>query len=248
MPNSLPLTGKTIILTGSSFVQSISDFIEEHGGKVRLYPLIQTVEKEDVDDYERLAELSSYDWLIFTSQNAVSSFITKCIRYQINPASLTIKIAAVGEKTAALLTQHGLHIHFMPSIYSADMFIQEFQLEEGERALFLRGSLAKDTIREGTGAEEWTIYETIPCTTYIESFTHCLQTEESPIVIFASPSAVDSYATYIAPTIDWQKVQFASIGHVTTKALAKYGVTPIVQPKAYTMKAVIEQIILEESS
>ncbi|MGN7476793.1 uroporphyrinogen-III synthase [Solibacillus silvestris] len=246
MPNRL--AGKTIILTGSTVVASVKQSIEQHGGTVRHLPLIETVEKISDEDASFIDKLPLYDWLIFTSQNAVISFLAKCIRHHVNYAELPHKIAAVGEKTAELLGNAQLKVHFMPTVYSADVFVQEFRKESQERVLFLRGSMAKATIRDGTGADEWTIYETQDCLKYIEQLEQCLISSAEPIVIFASPSAVDVYAEYIVPDLDWCFAKFASIGHVTTAALAKYGVKPIVQPKIYTMQAVVEQLILEEQT
>lgn len=246
MPSNA-LLGKTLIITGSAVVSSVEQLVEQHHGKVYNYPLIETVEKISDEDEFYFRELPSYQWIIFTSQNAVKSFVDKCTRYNFEiPASM--KIAAVGEKTAALLQQHGYGIQFMPTVYSADVFIKEFAMAPGERALFVRGSMAKNTIHEGTGADEWTVYETRPCKKYFAQLTNRLLTEKHPIVIFASPSAVDIYAEHIVPHVDWRFVKFASIGHVTTAALAKYGIKPIVQPKIYTMQAVIEQLILEEQT
>lgn len=245
--HSKALANKTIILTGSSVVMSVKELITQHGGQVYCYPLIETVEKVTMEDQTYLTNLESYHWLIFTSQNAVTFFVDKLARAQATVPS-TLKIAAVGEKTAALLNQHGLTIHFMPTVYSADVFIQQFKLPSNERALFVRGSMAKSTIHDGTGADEWTVYETRPCKSYLQPLEECLLAHEEPIVIFASPSAVEVYAQSIVPNVDWRYVKFASIGHITTAALEKYGVTPIVQPKIYTMQAVIEQLILEELS
>lgn len=243
MPNKL--FGKTIILTGTSVVKSVIQLIEQHGGQAAHFPLIEIVETVSPNDAMRLQRITGYDWLIFTSQNAVESFLEKCMRHQYElPA--TMKIAAVGEKTAQLLNEAGLPVHFMPTIYSADVFVREFQLAPGERALFLRGSMAKATIREGTGANEWTVYETQPCLKHITALDQCIVSSKEPVVVFASPSAVDVYAAQIIPSIDWRYVKIASIGHVTTAALQKYGVTPYVQPTTYTMQAVIEQLILEE--
>jgi uroporphyrinogen-III synthase len=245
MPSKL--AGKTIILTGSSVVQPIAQLIEENGGEVLHFPLIETVELITPEDPQWLAQLQTYDWLIFTSQNAVTSFFSKCVRHQVVVPN-HLKIAAVGEKTAARLQANGLQVDFMPTIFSADVFVQQFALAEGERALFLRGSLAKDTIRASIAVDEWTVYETKSCLKHLNDLEKALVQCEQPIVIFASPSAVDIYAKRIVPDLDWGYVKFASIGHVTTAALAKYGVTPIVQPKTYTMQAVIEQLILEETT
>ncbi len=245
MPSNLPLAGKTIILTGSNKTNTIAPFIEAKGGQVKIFPLLEIQEVVTEQDQQRLAACQEYDWLIFTSQNAVSAFVAKLNRHGFDEADFPCNIAVVGEKTADSLQQHGFSIHFMPSVYSADIFVQEFTGKG--RMLFLRGSLAKPTITVGTGAEEWTVYETVPSVAHIEALQEALVAETEPIVVFASPSAVDTYAAEIVPHLDWRFVKFATIGHVTTEALARYGVTPVVQPRHYTMKAVIEQIILEEA-
>lgn len=245
MPNNLPLAGKTIILTGSHKIQIIAPYIEANGGQVKMFPLLQTKELVSDEDEMRLTQCNEYDWLIFTSQNAVSAFIAKLMRFEVPTSTIQCKIAVVGERTAESLQQHGLAYHFMPTVYSADVFVREFNCEG--RALFLRGSLAKSTIADGVGADEWTVYETVPSSKHVQALHEALLGEPEPIVVFASPSAVELYAQELVPMLDWRFVKFASIGHVTTQALAKYGVTPIVQPQTYTMKAVIEQLILEET-
>ena len=144
------LRGKTIVLTGSNKTTSVKQFIEENGGICAVFPLIDTRERETADDANTLANLNTYDWLIFTSQNAVQAFIEKCQRVGIHVQQLTCKIASVGAKTTALLNKYGLRVHFEPSVFSADVFIQEFPTvsREAESKLFLRGDLAKPTIRE----------------------------------------------------------------------------------------------------
>lgn len=245
MPSNLPLAGKTIILTGSHKIQTISPLIEANGGQVKMFPLIETQELVSADDEMRLTQCNDYDWLIFTSQNAVSAFVAKLTRLGLAASTIQCKIAVVGERTADSVQQHGFTYHFMPTVYSADVFVREFNCEG--RALFLRGSLAKSTIADGVGADEWTIYETVPSIKHVQALHEALIAEPEPIVIFASPSAVEMYEKEIVPMLDWRFVKFATIGHVTTQALAQYGVTPIVQPQTYTMKAVIEQLILEET-
>ena len=245
MPSNLPLAGKMIFLTGTQKVQTIASFIEMQGGKVAAFPLIETNEIMAADDAQRTFLCNDYDWLIFTSQNAVSAFAAKLERFQVEVQQIRCKVAAVGEKTAELLQMHGFQVDFMPSTYSADIFVQEFK--GSGRVLFIRGNLAKSTITEGIGADEWTVYETLPTSLHIQAFKDALLAEPNPIVVFASPSAVHTYASEIASTIAWQRVKFATIGHVTTRTLAGYGVEPVVQPKNYTMRAVIELLILEES-
>lgn len=242
------LRGKTIVLTGTNKTVSIKELIEHNGGECAVFPLIETKELHSAEDAARLSELNCYDWLIFTSQNAVQVFIDKCKRVKIETRELKCKIASVGAQTTFLLERCGLKVDFMPSTFSADVFVQEFPkvAQEWESKLFIRGSLAKPTIREGLPhVTEWTVYETCANDTSIVPLMELLKQRES-IVIFASPSAVEVFHEKVAPIVGWQRISAAAIGHITANALRKLGVEVYVQPKTYTMQAIVEEIILLE--
>ena len=244
------LRGKTIVLTGSNKTTSVKQFIEDNGGICAVFSLIDTRERQSGDDAHKLTILNTYDWLIFTSQNAVQTFVEKCQRSGLNVQTLTCKIASVGTKTTELLYEFGLPVHFEPSIFSADVFIQEFPSVSTatESKLFLRGSLAKPTIREGLpNVDEWTVYETVTNESSIKPLAEYLMQHQA-IVIFASPSAVAVFNQYIAPIVGWSTIRVAAIGHITAIALRNLGVDVYVQPKTYTMQAVVEEIILLEES
>uniref|UniRef100_UPI00201C8883 uroporphyrinogen-III synthase n=1 Tax=Lysinibacillus fusiformis TaxID=28031 RepID=UPI00201C8883 len=74
MPSNLPLQGKTILLTGTSKTTTIVDNITALGGHAIIAPLIETCERLDNHDAERLNCANQFDWLIFTSQNTVYAF------------------------------------------------------------------------------------------------------------------------------------------------------------------------------
>ncbi|MGM9951018.1 MAG: uroporphyrinogen-III synthase [Lysinibacillus sp.] len=247
MPNNR-LLGKTIVLTGTNKTAPVKKLIEDHGGECAVFPLIEAKELQSPEDEGWLAGLHRYDWLIFTSQNAVQAFIDKCRRAEMEIRRLDCKIASVGSRTTSLLEKHGLKVHFMPTTFSADVFVKEFPkvAERAEKKLFLRGNLAKPTIREGVAnVTEWTIYETCPADSSIIPLTELLQQKEA-IVVFASPSAVQVFHEKVAPVVGWQGVSAAAIGHITAAALRRLGVPVYVQPETYTMQAVIEEIILLE--
>ena len=130
------------------------------------------------------------------------------------------------------------------------MFIQEFSTVShvAESKLFLRGNLAKPTIREGVpNVVEWTVYETVTNEPSIQPLTELLMKQQA-IVIFASPSAVSVFNQHIAPIVGWSTIRAAAIGHITAAALRHLGVDVYVQPTTYTMQAVVEEIILLEES
>lgn len=249
--HNYPLSGKTIVVTGTSKVTRIMNEIEQLGGKAISCPLIETIEVIEPYDHLQLELTKNVDWLIFTSQNGVDYFFNKVKRHK-KPLHLRCKIAAVGEKTAERLEKNGFAVDFIPSTYSADVFVEEFPQVAGEkpRCLFVRGKKAKNTLKEGLPffIQEWNVYDTQEKRDSIQTLIQCIQTNEDVVIVFASPSAVDVYAKYIAPSTGWESpaLKFASIGHVTTRALTAYGATATYQPTTYTMKAVIQDILKRE--
>ncbi|HWK24299.1 MAG TPA: uroporphyrinogen-III synthase [Ureibacillus sp.] len=246
-----PLEGKTVVVTGSSKTTTVLYEIQKLGGEPVLYPLIETAEIIE-DDQHKLELARNFDWLIFTSQNAVDAFSKKLKRHQLNPSDFSGKIAAVGSKTAQLLKENHFDVSFIPTVFSADVFINEFPQLVGEHpsCLFLRGSKAKDTLKKGLPFEltEWTIYDTHENLSTIDSFIQLIQTKEQPIIIFASPSAVDVFAKYIAPIVGWGKASYASIGHITAARIEHYGAHVTYKPTKYTMLAVLEEIRKREEN
>ena len=156
------------------------------------------------------------------------------------------KIAAVGEKTAKMLENNHFKISFMPSVYSADVFVKEFPLVAGDNptCLFIRGKKAKDTLKKSLPftIEEWNVYDTFDHLSNVKPLIDLIQSKEEVIVIFASPSAVDVFARLVAPIVGWTKAKFAAIGHITAARIEHYGAQVTYKPNKYTMQAVIEDI------
>nr|WP_106780160.1 uroporphyrinogen-III synthase [Lysinibacillus timonensis] len=247
MLNESPLKGKTVVVTGSSVTTTVLQKIEQLGGEAIACPLIKTVEILDPLDHIQLEKAKHFDWMIFTSQNAVEAFCAKMKRHKLTPSQFTVKIAAVGSKTRDILVNYGFCVDFVPTTFSADVFVQEFPkvAKQDSSCLFVRGKKAKNTIKNGLPnfVSEWNVYDTEENDHYIEQLINLIQNREEPILLFASPSAVNVYALHIAPLIGWRKVKIACIGHITAKAIKNYGATVSYQPKTYTMEAVIYEII-----
>ncbi|MGX9135438.1 uroporphyrinogen-III synthase [Rummeliibacillus sp. JY-2-4R] len=246
MPNNLPLLEQHIVLTGTKMTRSVTSKITTLGGTVHYLPLIAVHEVENQQDEELLLHALECEWLIFTSQNAVNAFSNKLEKFHLTNENCSAKIAVVGEKTAQALEKLGFNIDFMPSIYSADAFVKEFPNYVGQlnSCLFLKGSLAKDTIKEGLPfpVEEWTVYETIQTTEHALEIKELIEQSLKVTVIFASPSAVEVFAKHIAPDVGFHGFKIAAIGHITEKALQDVNATVDIKPEKYTMMAIIDEL------
>ncbi|AQQ52875.1 uroporphyrinogen-III synthase [Planococcus lenghuensis] len=221
-----PLQGDTIIFTGSSLPEEAVKLAASYGANVQYVPLIETVPTD-----EPAPDLHEYDWLIFTSASAVEAFHEQHARPK-------AKIAAVGSKTAAALEQAGYHVDFVPSVFAADAFIREFpEVAPDGRCLFIRGARAKDTIYQlPLAVDDWTVYDTAPCRGNAERLARMTDA----IVIFASPSAVE---TYMEAGGQWRTIEAAAIGYVTEQAIKQAGGRVSAVPANHTYPDVIRTIV-----
>lgn len=246
MQNNLPLQGKTIILTGTSKTSTIIEDITALGGLPVVTPLIETCELIDRNDSVQLEYARQFSWLIFTSQNAVDAFASKMKRFNLSAWHFRGKIASIGTKTTEALEEIGFNISFMPSVFSADVFVKEFPKVSGDNptCLFIRGEKAKKTLKDGLPFElkEWTVYETIERHDHKQTIIDTIRENRDVTVIFASPSAVDVFALDVASVVGWEAVHVAAIGHITEAAITNHGAIVDVKPSVYTMQAVLEEL------
>lgn len=219
------LEGKTIVFTGSRKPVEAISHAQSFGAKTNYLPLVETIVRQS-----EKPDFTEYDWLIFTSRTSAEVFCT------LNE-TVTAKIAAVGDQTAAVLEKHGHQVDFIPKVFSADHFIQEFPPISGvAKCLFIKGQMAKNTISSMLmQVDEWTVYDTVLNSDNAKTVTQL----KDVIVLFASPSAVSAYRQAGG---DWSTIQIAAIGHVTKKAIIANGGTVDFTPKKYTYIEVINEI------
>lgn len=87
--------------------------------------VVQTKSMEQLS--EEMQHLAEYDWLMFTSQNAIRLFFEQMRQLKIDIRMLSrIQIAVLGSGTAAKLSEYGLQADFVPSAYTIDVLAKEF--------------------------------------------------------------------------------------------------------------------------
>lgn len=247
MSSQFPLLGENIIFTGILRSSDAADLTLRLGGNPVVTPLIATEEIVLPSDEERLHDCNTYDWLIFTSQSSVHAFYSKMKKFGVKPSEIKARIAVVGSKTACAVEKIGLHVHFIPTIFSADVFVQEFPaiFSRNENCLFLKGTLAKDTITNGLSnqVDEWIIYETIDFEENIEQVRTLIEAEEKCSIIFTSPSTVKVFHQHIGQHTGYEAFTICAIGHITKEYLQSLGVTVNVMPEVYTITEVIYALV-----
>ncbi len=147
-------------------VTSLKAQPKAQGVKIIHLPLIKIVKPSD--NYRSLDEaikkIGQYDWIVFTSQNAVEYFMKRAKKIPTKA-----KIAAVGPTTAASLKKHGLKVNLVPKIYSAQGLADEFaKLDmKKKQVLFPRAKEGRETLvteltRQGAFVDLAEAYRTLP--------------------------------------------------------------------------------------
>jgi len=140
---------------------------------------------------EAAARADGYDWVAFTSANAVSRFVPL-----LGPAGVgKAKLAAVGRSTAAALEAAGLSVDLVAAPATAAGLVASFpSAPPGGRVLFPRAEAARPTLARGLSGRGWTVddvvaYRTVPVTVPVG--VEGLASAEA--VLFTSPSTVTGY-------------------------------------------------------
>lgn len=234
----MALTGKTIVITrASGQAGELRAHLEELGAHVVECPTIQIVPPKSwrpVD--EAIRNLHSYDWLLFTSANAVDQFISR-----LKGARITIPIAVVGSATAGRLLDHGLTASLIPEQFRAEGLLESFpEVLVGTRILFPRAEVARELLpaelrRRGATLEIVTVYRTVKAEG--GNLREVFESEHVDCVIFTSPSTIPEDLGIIPP-----EVAIAVIGPVTREAARLLGLSAAIEPSESTISALVAAI------
>ncbi|MDY3117999.1 MAG: uroporphyrinogen-III C-methyltransferase [Peptoniphilus sp.] len=113
--NHLPLTGRTILLTGTN-QDAMADALNDVGARVLRRPMIRIEPVNETYLFDDLKDFS-FDTLVFTSKNAVRFFFDSFLSlYDVRKLS-DVRIYAIGEKTAKALRAYGIRADGTPDHY-----------------------------------------------------------------------------------------------------------------------------------
>ncbi len=147
--HSTSLAGRRIVVTRPRTASA--DLIRRlvaRGAQVIDAPLIDVVPRTPAT----WPVLRSYTWLIFTSLHGVRGFFAALAQRGLDIRAIgNSAIGAVGPKTASELQRHGLRADLVPDEHRAAALVTALvdRLGPVDRALFVGGSLALDTLPRG---------------------------------------------------------------------------------------------------
>lgn len=248
-----PLFGQRILVTRAREQASVfSRMIEEAGGEAWEAPTIAIDSAAETPELrDAVAKAGNYDWIIFTSVNGVQAFFDAMRESGLDIRSLgKVKICAIGPKTKEALEAKGLIVAAMPEKFVAESVLECLKplLNFGEKILLPRSDLARtllvDTLRDlGMKVDEVVAYHTKKVDRFNDEILEKLRDKSIHIVTFTSSSTVKNFMELVGDKEILEGIRLASIGPVTTKTLAEFGLTPDIEATDYTIKGLFNAIV-----
>jgi len=248
----LPLFGQRIVVTRPrEQAAALSDRLRALGAEVIALP---TIEIRPPDDWgpldEAIAELDTYDWLIFTSANGVRHFVDRLDTSERDLRSIRAKICAVGPATAESLALLHIKVDRMPEEYVAESLLAAFSGEDlrGKRILLPRARVARDVIpveleKRDAKVNVVPAYQTVVPEDVAARVERLFEGSRKPDwVTFTSSSTVRNFVS-VCPVKRLDGVRVASIGPITSATARELAVRVDVEAPKYTVDGVVDAIL-----
>jgi len=251
MNEDAPLKGKKVLVPRSrEQAKSFSKLVKGYGGIPVEIPLLDFVPVKVSDEIRSILDrLDSFDWIIFTSNVTVDTFLSFITDRQ--KAEMP-KIAVIGKKTRDCLHHLGLSVDFTPKEYVAEGFVEEFLpfVKKGMNILIPKGNLARSYIssslrEKGANVEEVIIYQTVFPDESKVLIKEALMEDRLDVLTFTSPSTMDHFMETVKEYNLYPKLSnciIGCIGPVTRQRIESFGLKVHCEPEEYTTDEMLKSI------
>src|SRR3954466_16182052 len=248
---SKPLFGKRIVVTRAREQASeLKRLFEESGATVIQFPTIEIASPEPFDSLD-LAVDERFNWLVFTSTNGVAAFFERLFASGKDVRALAgIRIACVGETTAASLRARGIAPDLVPDKFMSAALIPHFDADlHRVRIAVIRAAEGRDEFieemrRRGAEVHLAVAYRTIPVAANADEL------HDIDVVTFTSASTVDNFfaATNVDLNVSLNGALLASIGPTTSDAIRKHGRQPDIESTSASIQALHDAVTARVSA
>ncbi|MBI4265760.1 MAG: uroporphyrinogen-III C-methyltransferase [Acidobacteria bacterium] len=254
-----PLFGKRVLVTRPrDQAAELVDRLSALGADAVEAPMIRIAPPDDPGPLqEAAADPGAFDWIVFTSANAVSSFMDALLDGERDLRALKgPRLCTVGPATAEKLRAYGIKVDLVPEEFRAEAVVSALAARgrlAGARVLLPRADIGRDVIADELRQAGATVTDVVAYRTVLED----TQREDEPdvygqllegridVVTFTSASAVRNLAKIYGAeqAADLlRKTVVAVIGPVTADAARQLGIPVTIQPASYTVPALVDAI------
>ena len=234
-----PLFGRRIVVTRAREQASdLKRLLEERGAQIIEFPTIEIAPPESWDSLDRVVNaVRDYQWLIFTSANGVAAFFE---RLPGDARSLAgVKIAAVGDTTAASLKSNGIAPDLVPEKFMSTALLPLLAADQrGIRTAVIRAEEGRDELidelrRRGGEVDLGIAYRTRAVAGDPPAVAN------ADAITFTSASTVDNFFNLI----DVPAAKLASIGPMTSEAIRKHGRAPDIEASSASVLSLCDAVV-----
>jgi uroporphyrinogen-III synthase len=243
-----PLAGKRVLVTRPrEQAGDLTRLLEEQGAQCVLFPAIAILPVDDTSAIDRaISHPDSYDWVIFTSANAVTAVWERIGALGLsNEIFANTKAAAIGPATARALESHGVRPAWIPPKYVAEAVAEGLGEVGQQKILLLRADIAREALPQilasrGAQVDDIAAYRTVLAQP--DDATLAELERGIDIVTFTSASTVRSFLQMVeGKPFPWlPRVTYACIGPITAEELRQNGFMPHIVAEEYTSQGLVQ--------
>lgn len=257
MNASSPLSGKRVVVTRNlESAGRLAGRLEALGAEVLTIPLIRIEYAVDpLEAGDVFKEIGSYEWLIFTSANGVRGFFEIFFKAFDDIRSLGfLRLAAIGDATAAAIREWHLRVDLQPEEATADALgkaLREEQAIEHLKILVVTGNrnredLVKDLEASQAIVDTLQVYRTELADLSKDPGAKEFREKGADVLVFASSSAVQSFgqqASHLKLERGAQVPALASFGPQTSETMRKAKIPVAIEATTPSLDGMIEAIL-----
>ncbi len=251
-----PLFGKRVLMTrAKEQAGELASRLAGYGAEPVEAPTITIVPPLDWSPVDQaISEIGTYNWVIFTSVNGVSRFMTRLFARGLDSRCLAgRRVCCIGPRTAQELEKFGVRADMVPAEYQAEGVLAELNRHgvHGSRILIPRAEVARDLLPDelraaGAHVAVVAVYRTLAPDDDSGEWRQELMGRRIHLVTFTSSSTVRNFVTLLGgieavkPLLE--SVLIAAIGPITASTIQEYGLTVSIMAKENTIPALVDAI------
>ncbi|MDP6667355.1 MAG: uroporphyrinogen-III C-methyltransferase [Dehalococcoidia bacterium] len=249
-----PLFGKRVLVTRArSQASRLVAKLEELGAEVLEYPAIEIVPVRDPSPLDAaLRNISAYDWMMFTSSNAVRGITERMRVIGIDSRALAhLKFGVIGPSTARALAGIGITPDAMPDDYISSAMVDLLTKMDSipSNVLFPRSEIGRETLANGLREIGVQVEEVIAYSTETPDDTGDLAREAYErgidFTTFTSSSTVRNLVGLLGGSPDLINTgRNAVIGPITAETALELGVNVDIQAEERSIDGLVDAITL----
>jgi uroporphyrinogen III methyltransferase/synthase len=254
-----PLFGRRVVVTRPrEDAADLVDRLAALGAEAVEAPMIRIAAPEDWAPLDSAVEdVGTYDWVVFTSVNAVDHFMERLYRGSRDVRDLKgIRLCAVGPSTRDRLLRYAVKIDLVPTDFRAEGVIDALSRItplSGTRFLLPRADVGRERLAEalreaGAVVTDVVTYRTLPAEPDPEhdpDVYRMLLDRQIDVVTFTSAASIRNFAHTFGSeqAADLlQQTTVAVCGPVTAEAAARLDIPVSIMPTEYTVGALVQAI------